>query len=77
MDDLFFTEYLGVVSQALDTTGPMCNKMVSSAHMTVKKMIQTDQGRMQLKKMFKFVYVLYTLMIERHGGLVVTTISRL
>jgi hypothetical protein len=39
--------------------------------MTVKKMIQTDQGRMQLKKMFKFVYVLYILMIEKHGGLVV------
>lgn len=50
---LNFVDYLGVVSQALDTTGPMCNKMVSSAHMTVKKLIQTEQGRMGLKKMFK------------------------
>lgn len=51
-----FAEYLDVVSKALDTTGPMCNKMVQTAHMTVGKMLQTDSGRKQLKKLFKFVF---------------------
>lgn len=49
---LNFVEYLDVVSKALDTTGPMCNKMVQTAHMTVGKLLQTDSGRKQLKKMF-------------------------
>lgn len=51
--ELNFFGYLDVVANVLDTTQPMCKKMVSTAHMTVGKMLQTDQGRKQLKKMFQ------------------------
>ncbi|XP_041359445.1 putative serine protease K12H4.7 [Gigantopelta aegis] len=49
---LDFKDYLGVVRDSLDTTGPGCNKAISEATCSIQKQMQSSSGRKDLKKLF-------------------------
>ncbi|ESO86391.1 hypothetical protein LOTGIDRAFT_195134 [Lottia gigantea] len=48
-----FKEYLDVTQASLATTGSGCNEGIEEATTAVEKLLQTEDGRGQLKKMFK------------------------
>ncbi|XP_067948352.1 putative serine protease K12H4.7 [Watersipora subatra] len=48
-----FSDYLRVVKESLDTTGPMCVPSIQKATDALTNLLDTDTGRQQLKSTFK------------------------
>ncbi len=50
-----FQQYFDVVTNALATTGAYCNKNIGAATKMLATLIETEEGRTNLSKTFKYV----------------------